>query len=93
MAPGYINVLWLENKLQNTYFVIHHSDDPHKYSEADINGRFGFRVDNLYVVFEDQVFQQSTGIPMGTNCDPVLADLFLYSYEAEFVQTLLRNKN
>jgi len=27
---------------------------------------------------------------MGTNCAPLLADLFLHSYEAEFVQDLLR---
>ena len=27
---------------------------------------------------------------MGTNCAPLLADLFLYSYEAEFVQSLLQ---
>ena len=30
---------------------------------------------------------------MGTNCAPLLAGLFLYSYEAEFVQKLLRDKN
>jgi hypothetical protein len=28
---------------------------------------------------------------MGTNCAPLLADLFLYSYEAEFVQKLLQD--
>ena len=28
---------------------------------------------------------------MGTNCAPVLANLFLYSYEADFVQGLLKN--
>ena len=27
--------------------------------------------------------------PMGTNCAPLLADPFLYSYEAEFIQSLL----
>ena len=27
---------------------------------------------------------------MGTNCAPLLANLFLYSYEAKFVQSLLR---
>ena len=27
---------------------------------------------------------------MGTKCAPLLADLFLYSYEAEFVQSLLQ---
>ena len=68
---------------QDTYFVRHHSDSPYKYSETDIKGMLGFLVDNIYVVFGDQVFQQSVGIPMGTNCAPLLADLFLYSYEAE----------
>ena len=29
---------------------------------------------------------------MGTNCAPLLVDLFLYSYEADFIQGL-RNKN
>jgi hypothetical protein len=53
----------------------------------------GFLVDNIYVVFGDQVFQQSIGIPMGTNCTLLLADLFLYSYEAAFVQKLLRDNN
>ena len=53
----------------------------------------GFLVDNIYVVFGDQVFQQTVGIPMGTNCAPLLAHLFLYSYEAEFVQKLLRDNN
>jgi hypothetical protein len=53
----------------------------------------GFLVDNIYVVFGDQVFQQSVGIPIGTNCAPLLADLFLYSYEPEFVQKLLRDNN
>ena len=29
------------------------------------------------------------GIPIGTNCASLLADIFLYSYEAEFIQSLL----
>ena len=28
---------------------------------------------------------------MGTNCAPLLADLFLYSYVAEFIQTLIKS--
>jgi hypothetical protein len=46
-------------------------------------------VDNIYVVFGDQVFQQSFVIPMGTKCAP----LFLYSYEAKFVQKLFWDNN
>ena len=30
---------------------------------------------------------------MGTNCAPLLADLFLYSYEVDFVQHLQKNKS
>ena len=43
-----------------------------------------------FVEFGGRIFQQTIGIPMGTNCAPLLADLFLYSYEAEFVQSLLQ---
>ena len=53
----------------------------------------GFLIDNIYVVFGDQIFQESVGIPMGINFPILLVDLFLYSYEAEFVQKLLRDKN
>ena len=48
-----------------------------------------FLVDNIFKVFGGKVFQQIVGIPMGTNCAPLLADIFLYSYEAEFIQSLL----
>ena len=47
-----------------------------------------FLVDYIFVVFAGKVFQQTVGIPMGTNCDPLLVDIFLYSYEAEFIQSL-----
>ena len=45
-------------------------------------------------MFDCTVFQQTIVILMGTNCALLLADLFVYSYEAEFVQKLycLANK-
>jgi hypothetical protein len=64
----------------------------HKYSEVEIKKMLEFLIDNIYVVVGGQVFQQSVGIPMGTNCALLLADLFLYSYEAEFIQKLLHEK-
>jgi hypothetical protein len=36
----------------------------------------GFLVNNIYVIFADHVCQQSVGIPIGTDCAPLLADLF-----------------
>ena len=41
------------------------------------------------VVFAGKYFQQIISIPMGTNCAPLLADIFHYSYEAELIQSLL----
>jgi hypothetical protein len=41
-------------------------------------------------MFGGRIFQQQVGIPMGTNCAPLLADLFLYLYEADFIQGLLK---
>ena len=64
-----------------------------KYTEDDIIKMLGFLVDNIFVVIVGKVFQQIVGIPMGTNCAPLLADIFLYSYEAEFIQSLLSKGN
>ena len=49
-----------------------------------------FLVDNIYVRFGGQLFRQIVGIPMGTDCAPLLADLFLYSYENEFLDKLIK---
>jgi hypothetical protein len=51
-----------------------------------------FLIDNIYTIVGGQVFQQSVGIHMGTNCAPLLEDLVLYSNEAEFIQKLYHEK-
>ena len=52
-----------------------------------------FLIDNIFVLFGERVFQQTIGIPMGTNCAPLLADLFLHAYEARFLQGFLNNND
>ena len=47
-------------------------------------------MDNIYVRFGGQLFRQMVGIPMGTNCAPLLAGLFLYSYENAFLDKLIK---
>ena len=39
----------------------------------------------IYVRFGDAVYRQGIGIPMGKNCAPLVADLFLYFYERDFM--------
>ena len=36
---------------------------------------------NIYVSIGNRVYQQCVGIPMGTDCAPLLANLFLFYYE------------
>ena len=80
------------NKSQ-IYFVQEQTKATEKYTEKEIIKMMEFLVDNIFVEFGGQIFQQTIGIPMGTNCAPLLADLFLYSYEAEFMQEQLRKGN
>jgi hypothetical protein len=51
-----------------------------------------FLIDNIFVSLAGALFQQVVGIPMGTNCAPLLSNLFLYSYESEFLQNLVKDK-
>ena len=48
-----------------------------------------FLVDNVFVIFRGKVSQQKVGIQIGTHCAHILGDIFLYSYEAEIIQSLL----
>ena len=38
------------------------------------------------------ICQQIVGIPMGNNCAPLIADLFLYCYERDFMSDLQKSK-
>ena len=42
--------------------------------------------------FDGMVYQQIVGIHMGTNCAPLIADLFLYCYERDFMSELHKSK-
>ena len=50
-----------------------------------------FLIDNIFVQFGGGLFRQMIEIPMGTNCASLLADLFLYSYENEFLDNMIRS--
>ena len=74
---------------EKSHFVKEQSDSKHKYSEDDIMKMLEFLVDNIFAGFAGNVFQQTIDIPTGTKCAPLLADIFLYLYEADFIQSLL----
>ena len=72
---------------------LNYSDSTKEFSQTDIIKMLEIFIDNIFVMFGGRVFQQTVGyIPMGTNCAPLLADLFLYSYMTNFIQGLLQKK-
>ena len=38
-------------------------------------------MDNIYIRFDTKLYRQIVGIPIGTNCVPLLTGLFLFFYE------------
>ena len=45
-------------------------------------------LDNIYIIFGFILYRQVIGIPMGTNCAPLAAGLFLFCYERDFMLSL-----
>ena len=50
-----------------------------------------FLFDNIYIRFGSKLYRHIVGIPMGTNCAPLVADLFLFCYERDFKLSLSEN--
>ena len=47
-----------------------------------------YLLDNIYIRFGTKLYRQIVGIPMGTNCVPLVAYLFLFCYERDFMTYL-----
>ena len=45
-------------------------------------------MDDFYIRFGTKLYRQIVGIPMGTNCAPLVADLFSFCYEKDFMKDL-----
>ena len=45
-------------------------------------------LDNIYIRFGSKLYRQIVGIPMGTNCAPLVAYLLLFCYEKNFMLSL-----
>ena len=43
---------------------------------------------NIYIRFGTKLYKPIVGIPMGTNCASVVADLFLFCHERDFMTSL-----
>ena len=45
-----------------------------------------------FIRFCTRLYRQVVGIPMGTNCAPLAADLFLFCYERDYMMSISDDK-
>ena len=81
----------LKLRVERWYFIdtINPGGD-NLYTADQICRMMEFLIDNIFVKVGGCLFRQVIGIPMGTNCAPLLANLFLYSYESEVLDNMIR---
>ena len=51
-----------------------------------------YLLDSIYIRFCSKLYRQNVGIPIGTNCAPLVADLFLFCSERDFMKSLTKEK-
>ena len=76
IATNNFRTFWANDKTSTRYTY---------FSCRELGLAIDFLIDNIYVRFGSSVFRQVIGIPMGTNNAPLLADLFLHTFEYDFV--------
>ena len=49
-------------------------------------------LDIIFIRFDTKLYRQVVGIHMGINCAPLVADLFLFCFERDFMMSLSDDK-
>ena len=81
--------LYLACNDKNAFFT---SSDQSRYtlwSCQNVCDALSYLLDNIYIRFGTKLYRQIVGIPMGTNCSLLVADLFLSCYERDFMDSLI----
>jgi hypothetical protein len=70
---------------QNANWTFSRSNTNISFTKYELIRVLHWLIDNIYVTFGDKLFKQIIGIPMGTDCAPLLANLFLFSFEFKWI--------
>ena len=76
---GNRSAFWSKSKVKHCHSIT--SDQLITYVE--------YLVDNIFISIGNHVFKQVIGIPMGTDCAPLLANLFLFHFEYGYIKEKL----
>ena len=74
----------------NTVRFVEKRSSKVSFSMAELIEAINIIIDNSYIKFNSRIYRQIMGIPMGTNCAPHLANIFLHIYEKLFIIGMLQ---
>ena len=77
---------------RNAFFTSQKPKKYHAWSCQNVCDALTFLLDNIFIRFGTKLYRQIVGIPMGTNCAPLVADLFLFCYERDFMMSISDDK-
>ena len=78
------------NVTTETHFLL--QKKYHAWSCQNVCDKLTFLLDNIFIRFGTKLYRQVVGIPMGNNCVLLVADLFLFCYERDFMMSLSDDK-
>ena len=73
---------------RNAFFTSKKPKIYHAWSCQNVFDALTFLLDHIFIRFGTELHRQVVRIPMGTNCAPLVADLFLFCYEMDFMMSL-----
>ena len=73
---------------RNAFFTSEKPKKYHAWSCQNVCDALTFLLDNIFIRFGTKLYRQVVGIPIGTNCAPLVSDLFLFCYERDFMMSL-----
>ena len=77
---------------RNAFFTTEKPKKYHAWSCQNVCDALTFLLDNIFIRFGTKLYRQVVGIPMGPNCAPLVADVFLFGYERDFMMSLSDDK-
>ena len=63
---------------RNAFLTSEHQNQHKAWSCQNMCVAFIYLTDNIFIIFGTKEYRQIVGIPTGTNCAPLIADLFLF---------------
>ena len=76
------------NDRKGVFTSADHYTGYHLWSCQNVCDALLFLLDNVYIRLGTKLYRQIVGNPMGNNCAPLVADLFLFCYERDFMKDL-----